>query len=58
MQIPQLAPGLGKGPKIGGGFHGGNARQFLGQVVGVVFAVIGGMVTTLCKQLTTIFSVE
>jgi len=43
MQIPQLAPGLGKGPKIGGGFHGGNARQFLRSFVGVAFAVVRGM---------------
>jgi hypothetical protein len=37
----EIAAGLGEGAEIGKGLHGGDAGQFLAEVVGVAAAVVG-----------------
>ncbi len=39
----EIAAGLGEGAEIGKGLHGGDAREFFAEVIGVAGAVVGGM---------------
>jgi hypothetical protein len=39
MPVGEVAPGLGEGAEIGNGLHGGDALEFLAEVVGVPAAV-------------------
>ena len=39
----EVATGFGEGGKIGEALHGGDAREFLAEVVGVAAAVVGGV---------------
>ena len=41
VQVGQLATSLGEGPEVGGRLYSRYARQFLAQVVGEAFAVVG-----------------
>ena len=45
VQVPmgEIAAGLGEGAEVSEGFDGGDAREFLAEVVGVAAAVVGGM---------------
>nr|VFK52614.1 MAG: hypothetical protein BECKTC1821D_GA0114238_11955 [Candidatus Kentron sp. TC] len=41
MQFGESPPGFGEGAEIGDGVDGGDARELLGEVVGVAAAVAG-----------------
>jgi hypothetical protein len=43
MQLGQIATGFAEGPKIRGLFYAGNARQLFAEIVGIAFAVVGGI---------------
>lgn len=43
MQVSQLAPCGDEGPKVNGLLHSRNARQFLGEIVGIAAAVVFGV---------------
>ena len=45
IQVPmcEIAAGLGEGAEVGEGFDGGDAREFLAEIVCVAAAVFGGM---------------
>ena len=43
MPVGQRTACLGKGAEVGERLHGGDAREFLAQVVGVAGAVVGGI---------------
>jgi len=43
MPVGEIPTGLGRGAKIREGLHGGDAREFLAEVVRVAAAVVRGM---------------
>ena len=43
VPVDEVAVGFGEGHKVGEALHGGDAREFLAEVVGAAAAVVGGV---------------